>query len=589
MAQRRFTVGTRYKYGEEIYIVRELLVEDKVLVENLSFAGRVVRTQIELSEAWAQGKIIFEGHGRQMQKPQGSLLATEYKIADFQRLPISGQDEAWRRYQILLPILRLSPKERTREFMNNYALSLATNSNSSISSSSTTKNWRKGKTIGQAISRSSIELWLQFFLESGYDIRSLVPETYQQGGKGKHRLSADIEKIIESVLAECQVKPKHRTIKDVYLIIVNRVENENLFRQPRDHLTLPGKTTLYRRIQEKGSTSILRRRASRLETQAKSQVSLGPMITRILQRVEIDDTTLDLIVVDLEDRLPIGRPTLTFALDSYSGFPCGVHVGFEPPSYEAVQTCLLHSILPKPDCQQIYKTKHPWPVYGLPEALITDNGRQYICHDLEDACGQLGIIVEQMPVKKAWFKGRVERFFRTNNTGLIHGLPGTTFSNVLERGDYDSSQQSCISLSSFMELLHVFLLDVYAQEWHEGVGGGSGGIPAKLWEESMRSGFMPCLHHSADEVRILLYNSEERTVLRTGIDYEALRYQDTVLLAPLRNHLLKKKRLRNDTKVEGKSRGEEEKAHIKINPADLSTIYVYNDDPANPKWLLILQ
>src|SRR5207244_10793329 len=111
----------------------------------------------------------------------------------------------------------------------------------------------------------------------------------------------------------------------------------------------------------------------------------------------------------LEDRFPIGRPTLTFAFDGYSGWPCGVHVGFEPPSYESVQACLLHSILPKPDCQRIYGTKHPWPTYGLPEVLVVDNGKQYTCHDLEDACGQLGIILEQMPVKKAWFKARVER------------------------------------------------------------------------------------------------------------------------------------------------------------------------------------
>jgi len=34
-------------------------------------------------------------------------------------------------------------------------------------------------------------------------------------------------------------------------------------------------------------------------------------------------------VVDEEDRLPIGRPTVTLALDVYSGLPTGVHAGFE--------------------------------------------------------------------------------------------------------------------------------------------------------------------------------------------------------------------------------------------------------------------
>jgi len=37
--------------------------------------------------------------------------------------------------------------------------------------------------------------------------------------------------------------------------------------------------------------------------------------------VELDHTVLDLIVVDEEDRLPIGRPTVTLALDVYCKIP----------------------------------------------------------------------------------------------------------------------------------------------------------------------------------------------------------------------------------------------------------------------------
>ncbi len=308
-----------------------------------------------------------------------------------------------------------------------------------------------------------------------------------------------------------------------------------------------------------------------------SWVYPGPQPTRILERVEIDDTTLDLIVVDLEDRLPIGRPTLMYAIDAYSGFPCGVYVGFEPPSYLAVQNCLLHCILPKQDCQKIYGTKHSWPVYGLPETLIVDNGKHYICRHLENSCGQPGINVEEMPVKTPWFKARIERFFRTNNTGLIHSLPGTTFSNIIERGDYDSQKYACISLDGFMELLHVFLLDKYAQEWHDGIG-GSGGIPAKLWEENLQSGFIPCLHEDARGLRFILYPGEYRTIQNTGIDFESLRYQHTSL-TPIRSRLEKKKKVSKGKKDDEKEeQSEDNLVHIKYNPADLGTIYVYDDE-----------
>ena len=60
MDHSRFAVGTRYKYNGEIFIVRELLLDGKLSVENQSLGGLVVTTQDELSTAWAQGKIFFE-------------------------------------------------------------------------------------------------------------------------------------------------------------------------------------------------------------------------------------------------------------------------------------------------------------------------------------------------------------------------------------------------------------------------------------------------------------------------------------------------------------------------------------------------
>ncbi len=60
---------------------------------------------------------------------------------------------------------------------------------------------------------------------------------------------------------------------------------------------------------------MLRRRPGPGERRAATGVRPGPSVTRPLERVELDHTPLDLIVVDEEDRLPIGRPTVTLALD----------------------------------------------------------------------------------------------------------------------------------------------------------------------------------------------------------------------------------------------------------------------------------
>jgi putative transposase len=560
MARMRFTLGTRYVLQGQVYIVRQVLVNNRLLVENQSFGGQFTVTQEELCAAWVRDELRFEVHGPNTQRRSESSLATSYTFADFQHLSVKLRNEAWRRYQCIRPLLLLPPAERTRQAIAAHAAALQ----AEIPRPEGPSPGKQRSAVGEAISRTSLERWMTAFVRSGYDIRSLVPATDQQGGKGKRRLDGRLERLIAGVLAECAAAPMYRTAQDVYLMIVNRVAEENRCLPTDQQLALPGTATVYRRIRAEGAASLLRRRASRKEAQAENAVFPGPSPTRILERVEIDHTTLDLFLVDEEDRLPIGRPTLTYALDVYSGFPFGLYVGFEPPSYRTVQHCLLHGILPKADARTLYGTQHPWSAFGLPETLVIDNGKEFIGRDLDDACGQLGIILERMPVRTPWFKGSVERFFRTNNTGLIHTLPGTTFSNVLERGDYDVFQHACISLSAFWKILHIFLLDIYAQRWHEGVGG----IPARIWAENLQAGFIPCLHNTVEEVRILLYRSEERTLQRSGIDFESLRYQSPDL-ARLRSTLPEGTRVR-----------------IKYDPADLSALYVF-DPTGGGAWLLV--
>jgi putative transposase len=566
MARIRFAVGTRYLLNEQVYIVRQLLVENRLLVENQSFGGQLTVSYDELCAAWGRGEVRFEVQGRHVRTSPDRPISLEYTVSDLQGLPEPVREETWRRYQLLRPLLALPPKARTRQAIATYALQVQRQLDAQLDGATRIAAQQRRAahtraTMGQAASCTSLERWLRAFITSGYDLRALVPITRESGGKGVNRLDDHLEGLLTTVLQECEKNPANRTAGDVVSLLINRVADENRLRSPETQLPLPSRATIYRRIADKGVEVILRRQKSRLEQHDDAPAQPGPHPSRILERVEMDHTTLDIFLVDEEDRLPIGRPTLTYALDVYCGYPFGIYVGFEPASYRTVQQCLLHAILPKADTRTLYGTQHDWPTYGLPETLVVDNGREFIGRDLDDACGQLGIILERMPVRTPWFKGSIERFFRSNNTGLLHSLPGTTFSNVIERGDYDVFQHACISLSAFWQILHIFLLDIYAQRWHE----GKGTIPAKRWAESVQSGFVPCLHNSADEVRILLYRSEERTIQRSGIDFEALRYQDPALA-----------RLRSQSHAGTKVR-------IKYDPADLSSLYVL--DPTTGRWI----
>lgn len=131
-----------------------------------------------------------------------------------------------------------------------------------------------------------------------------------------------------------------------------------------------------------------------------------------LQRVECDHTLLDVIVLDDKTLLPIGRPTITSLLDIYTGYPLGIYIGFEPPSYTAVMQALVHAISPKTYVKEKYPSVvNEWRAYGLPELLVVDNGKEFLSKHLEDACLQLGIELYHCPSRKPWYKGQLNDIF----------------------------------------------------------------------------------------------------------------------------------------------------------------------------------
>jgi len=485
-----------------------VLRDGRLLVEDQSVGGEAVVTRAELTAAWAEGRLRFEVRGPGARARGDAALATAYTIADFHLVAEGERAEAWRRYTLIRPLLAWPPHERTRRAIEQHLVDTRV---------------RHGLDLDRApgaVSRTSVERYLRAFEASGGDIRALAPAT-TRGDAGGTRLGAEVEEMIQGVLAECRAAPAQRTVRDVYLMVVNRVRDANVARPFEERLPLPSRNTVYRRVGAVGPATVLRRRPGPGERRAGAGVWPGPRVARPLERVELDHTPLDLIVVDEADRLPIGRPTVTLALDVYSGLPVGLHVGFEAAGYGAAMRCLLHAILPKEDARARYGTAHPWVAYGLPETLVVDRAPHLVGGDLGDACGQLGIRLEPSPAGRPWFKGAIERQFRTHNTGLVHGLPGTTFSNVLARGEYDAEGMACISLARFREILHMYLLDVYGQEWNRGVGG----VPAQRWAEALAGGWTPALSHDAAEIRLLLGRSAVRTIQRAGIDHLCLRYQ----------------------------------------------------------------
>jgi putative transposase len=294
-----------------------------------------------------------------------------------------------------------------------------------------------------------------------------------------------------------------------------------------------------------------------------------PRATRPNERWEFDFCRLDLLVVDAFDRLPIGRPVIAAIRDKYTGYPVAIFISFEPPSYRLVMECLMYAILEKVHVKELFGTTNDYLPYGVPETLVVDNGLE-LHEDLETACLQLGIELVHTKVRSPWLKGAIERWFRTLSKDLIHRIPGTTFSNFLERGEYASEKEACMTLDGLWEALHIWIVDFYTQDKHRGIGPewAGEGIPAQLWKDALEQDFVPALPPSRDDLLVLVSRTTERTPEQYGIDFENLVYQSLELRA------LRERMSQHEAEKHMKWHGQPGKVQVKYYPGDLSRLWV---------------
>ncbi len=76
----------------------------------------------------------------------------------------------------------------------------------------------------------------------------------------------------------------------------------------------------------------------------------------------------------------------------------------------------------------------------------------------------------------------VPRSRRLLVTAFSNGLPRTTFSNVGQRGSYDSDKAACLTLEEVEHWLAIAVAKYYHQKPHEGMDGQT---PTGRWQEGV--------------------------------------------------------------------------------------------------------
>ena len=302
------------------------------------------------------------------------------------------------------------------------------------------------------------------------------------GGRGVVRLSKTVEQIIAEIL-----KKRYLTCQKLSLAIVHRDVARACKLQ---ELAAPARNTVARRIADLGTMAVRRRREGPDAVRyLQSAGDVVPQALAPLEQVQIDHTVIDLIIVDEANRQPIGRPYLTVGIDDYSRCILGMVVTLEAPSAVSAGLCLAHGACDKRPWLEGLGAEVDWPMSGKPQRLLLDNAREFKSEALRRGCEQHGIEITYRPLGKPHYGGIVERLIGTAMQ-WIHELPGTTFSNPTERGDYDSMGKAILTLG---ELERWLVLAV--AHYHGTVHGTLRQMPTARWAQGVPVGAPPAVAH----------------------------------------------------------------------------------------------
>ncbi|ASP20387.1 integrase core domain protein [Antarctobacter heliothermus] len=263
-------------------------------------------------------------------------------------------------------------------------------------------------------------------------------------------------------------------------------------------------------------------------------LGVGTETSRALQRVEIDEYTVDLFVLmqstGLFDHLPqsikdiLGldgrarRITLSAAIDVHTR--CFLALQIVP---EGIESPLRHTV------EMIYTDKNPiadaagakfgWPMAGAPETIVLDRGSAYVTDDAYDVLASLGITNLGAPAGKPWLKPFIERVFRTIHSDLLLRFSGRAFSNVVERGENDPAARATLTLEAFLIWLVRWTVDAYHTKFHSGLGMS----PNQAWKKATKECEPRSL--SSDEMREAFGIRGRRKLNQSGLRVCHIDYQ----------------------------------------------------------------
>ncbi|PKM43765.1 MAG: hypothetical protein CVV05_12945 [Gammaproteobacteria bacterium HGW-Gammaproteobacteria-1] len=279
--------------------------------------------------------------------------------------------------------------------------------------------------------------------------------------KGKPRLNVAVAAIIREKLQKHRRIPEAKTLERVRDLVNGVCRSRDLPEVSIETIRrFEQEIPLKQRLEEMG-------RLEEAKALYGNKVGHLPGNDYPLALVQIDHTPCQICFVDEIDRMPIGDAWLTHVIDTYSRMILGFFLSFDAPSALSAGMALAQAILPKESLLRRLGIEGEWPCWGYPDIVHVDNAQDLNGRMMHSAREQFRFDLIDRPVGSPNFGGTVESAFRTF-INRHKETPGTKFSNIFERAEYDSEGRAIMTLREFEVLYIEFLVNDYHLKGHRG-------------------------------------------------------------------------------------------------------------------------
>lgn len=505
MVRFAFKKGLRFLQKTRAYTLLRRLANGNFQLED--DAGELFnRTEAEIHGHWSTGEWQIDEESLGQSSNAFYLTAP----ADLRTVPVGDQKLAARRMEYLKRIngmfaadqaVFVSTPEKLRPKISIVALELE---DSNPPSPETVWRWWRKYSRTQCITK-------------------LCPQHHRAG----RRTNATQRRLFDEAVAEVFLTPQKCPGKAVVDAVEKKIDRFNRCPDNKERVSMPSDASIYRWLGKLYHQVVSNAREGIAATAKELRSVIDSVkVSRILERIEIDHSPCDIMVICKHTRLILGRPWITLAIDRFSRMVVGFYISFHAPSQSSVLYTLRMMIMPKDAILAKFPDViGPWPARGLPDTVVSDNGMELHGDTIESVALEMGINLHYCGVAHPEMKGAIERLIGTVNRQLIHTLPGTTFSNTEQRGDYESETHAAIDIEVLTHLLVKWIVDKYHKQPHKGLKGRT---PLQVWQESERTTLieLPAFPRQLDTIVGI---DASRTLFHYGLEYESLYYNSPQL------------------------------------------------------------